>query len=797
MKRLWWLLGGTLLLVLVGAGLILGSGQSFVDSDQITHDEGQQLAIEPGFLVGQTFVARHGGLNSIEIHLSPAPDAQGTLVLHLCQDPFGTADILTTTMIVPRGSQEGFYRFTFPGILSSHTVYYYAYLEHLGTGNVEAQVGNLQSYRDGALHVNHRAESAQLVFRLGYDPVFIALDLLLMVGRWVAFGLAGMAVLFFSGYWIARKWALREDLDFTATLISSAVAALAAWMALLVWSSMVLQLTTSSVWLLVGASCLVGLASFVKDRERWQRREYWLGPSPPSTVALWAVALLSIALRLFVGRGAVMLPGSDTYHHTLIVQLFEEQGGIPSSYEPYAPLISFSYHFGFHSIVALLRWLLGTELLTTTKTVALVLNGAVAATAGLVAERWTGNRRAGVVAAAVVGLIAVSPFVLLRWGRFTQSVGLLFLAAGLLSITAVRGGGAGRLLPSLFIAGLLASHLRIFSLWMLFVLLAVGFSLLRRRWNDIKDWSIISVMAFCLMAPWLLQVLWVQFDFRELQIALPAVEGVNNLLRLEAPVLSFITNVPLLVGSILLAGVIWLRKEAGSMGRILAVWSFALAGIALGLSAFNVDFPQLDSKTILLSLSIPVAILAGLVADMAWNAFRERGKVIARASILILLCLGMVTGITKLPRLVQESLRQSLRPADLAAMQWIEKNVSPEALFVVNGIEPYWSPGWFVGIDAGYWIPLLAHRSTTMPPMIYPLEWGSPEVLASMLEASQEFLAWNEDPTSPLDPILRQHGITHIFAGLHEPALALSELANEPGLSVGCRRDVVWVFEAK
>jgi len=489
-----------------------------------------------------------------------------------------------------------------------------------------------------------------------------------------------------------------------------------------------------------------------------------------------------------------MLPGADTYHHTLIVQLFEEQGGIPNSYEPYAPLISFSYHFGFHGIVALFRWLFGTELLATTKTVAVVLNGAIAAVVGLVAERWAGSRRAGVIAAATVGLIAVSPFALLRWGRFTQTTGMLFLAAGLLCVTAVRER-AGWLLPSLLGAALLASHLRLFSLWVLFALVAVGLGLLQRRWNNIRDWFIVGAMTLCLAAPWLLRVLWVQLDFQGLQVALPAVEGVSNLQRLEVPVFAFVTNIPLLAGALLLAGVVWFKNEADGMGRTLVVWLAVLAAGAFGMSALGVNLPQLDANTILLTLSVPVGILVGLAANSIWNASHQPGKGIVRAGILIVLCLGIVAGLSGLPPLVQDRYHATLRPADVAAMKWIEDKISPDALIAVNGIEPAWSPGWFVGSDAGYWIPLLAHRSTTMPPMIYPLEWGDSEELTSMLEASQAFLAWNKDPSAPLDTILRQHGITHIFAGSREPRLALAELARTAGLSEIARLDRNRIYE--
>jgi len=272
MRRWWWLPGVALLLVLVAAGLNLGNGQELVDADQVRRTDELAVLLEPGQSVGQTFVARHGGLGGVEFFLSPASDAKGTLVLYLFEGPSSATEILTTTLTLPAGSQEGYYRFTFPAILSSHTQYYYALLGYEGTGEVQAAAGEPQVYLDGALYHNGDAQEAQSVFRLVYDPAFILLDLLLMVGGWAAFGLASLTILFFSGYWIVRGWSLRADLDFTATLISSTVAALAAWLVFLIWASTVFRLATWSVWLLVGTSCLVGMVFFVKDREHWRKR---------------------------------------------------------------------------------------------------------------------------------------------------------------------------------------------------------------------------------------------------------------------------------------------------------------------------------------------------------------------------------------------------------------------------------------------------------------------------------------------------------------------------------------------
>ncbi|NIV33856.1 MAG: hypothetical protein GWN58_31735 [Anaerolineae bacterium] len=786
-----------LLIVAFGAILVLvrdRSPGSFVDSDQTTREDGQALGLEPGHTLGQTFVARHAGINGLEIYLVPSPDAQGRVILHLRDDPLASEDILTSAVNLPPGTQEGFHRFTFPAISSSHSQYYYAFLEHTGTGKVEAAVGTVDSYLDGTLYRDGQPLESQMVFRLAYDPASIVLDLVLMVGNWLAFGLAALALLFFSGYWLIRRWALRAGLDFTASLILSSVAALAAWMVLLVWASLLLRLASWSVWLVVGTSCLAGMVLFVRDREHWQRREYWLGPNPLSTVAFWGVVLLSIALRLFVGRGMIMLPGSDTYHHALIVQLFEEQGGIPSSYEPYSPLISYSYHFGFHSIVALFRWLLATELLVTTKTVAAVLNGAIAAMVGIVAERWAGSRRAGVIAAAAVGLIAVSPFTLLRWGRFTQTTGMLLLAAGLLAVLADRKH-VGWVLPSLLIAGLAASHFRVVLLLAIFLAIAFCARLFQRRWKETRDWLILGLLSVLAAAPWLVRSIWVQYDPQDLRPVVPVLAEANKLTYLEEPVLSFVTNGPLLAVLVLSVGTLWLGRRLRKQISLVAIWGLVAMGGTLALSLLGVN-AFLDVKTTALSMALPLGILVGASGELLWTAFQSRWRTLARAGIVIILLAGVALGLLYLPGLVQGDALHYLRPADERTMAWIEENLPDDALFLVDSTEIRWSPDWVVGIDAGYWIPLLAHRYTTVPPMIYPLEWGDQDKLQPILETSQAFLAWNRTAAPPLDAVIEEYGFTHVFFSQPPSTPSPSEIGQISGLREIYRLDRTRIFEA-
>lgn len=618
---------------------------------------------------------------------------------------------------------------------------------------------------------------------------------MLATAVWLGYGMAAATILFFGGYSIARGWLRRRGADFTSALILSATSALAAWMVLLLWASVFhIRLGPCGVRILAGGSVAAGLVCFVRDRAEWQKREYWLGASPPVTAALWAVLLLSVAIRLFAARELVMLPGSDAYHHALIAQLFAEQGGIPHSYEPYAPLVSFSYHFGFHSLVALVRWLLASDLLPTVKAVALILNGGIAATAALLGEHLAGSRRAGVITAATVGLIAVSPFCLLSWSRFTQTTGLLFLAPALLAVLLRKRGRADVVVASLLVAATALSHARVAFYWGLFVLIVGAAALVQHRWSDIRYWAAVAGGSILLTVPWLLRLAWVQSDPYGLQIVHPVLSAYNDTQRLGQLVLSFATNRPTLIASLALAAAALVAKKGRDRAEVLALvaWSALLVGGAL--LAPLAGFSFWDLKTVLLSLTVPAGVVAGLGGEVLLSACQGRKWHIAQGGLIAALTVGALVATGAFPALVRGSL-SDLQPADLDAMRWVQSNVPEDALFMADVVMPGWAPGWVVGYGAGYWIPLLAQRASVVPPMLYGMEWAEPP-LPARVQLLRQVLDEREGDRS-LGEILSEHGITHIFTTSASTLLVPDELSQDEHLEALYHQDRVWVFAVR
>lgn len=174
-----------------------------------------------------------------------------------------------------------------------------------------------------------------------------------------------------------------------------------------------------------------------RDTSR-QTKGALLAPTPylpiPIPQMAWALALLAVlALTLWTRAEQVRdlaLPSwVDSVHHALLIRVAAERGAAPLDLRPYLPISEIPYHWGYHVFVAALMQLAGASLPMAMLVSGQVLNALhVVAAAGLACYLW---RRpvAGLVAAAVVGVISIMPAYYVSWGRYTQLTGLLLLSS--------------------------------------------------------------------------------------------------------------------------------------------------------------------------------------------------------------------------------------------------------------------------------------------------------------------------------------------------------------------------------
>ena len=102
---------------------------------------------------------------------------------------------------------------------------------------------------------------------------------------------------------------------------------------------------------------------------------------------------------------------------------------------------------------------------------------------------------------------------------------------------------------------------------------------------------------------------------------------------------------------------------------------------------------------------------------------------------------------------------------DYRALDWIRTHTSPEARFLVKGAVIHEGRS-VVGVDAGWWIPLLARRENTLPPQYAllaekPISLGYSQRVVALVKTLEQYPL-----TSPSGiKTLTDWGITHVYIG--------------------------------
>ncbi len=514
--------------------------------------------------------------------------------------------------------------------------------------------------------------------------------------------------------------------------------------------------------------------------------------SGAETGALWSIAALIAVVQLAAVRGVVAQPGSDGYHHTLIAQVIAQRGALPKDLLPLTPLITYTYHYGYHATVAALGWLSGAPILALALIVAQLLKVGAALTAALLAEVMLGRRTAGIVTASIVGVIAVFPTFYVNWGRNTQLTGLLLLAALLAVLWLWSFGWPDWRLAAaiaLLATGTAFAHYRVTLMAVAGCATVVITAMVARRWTRteirLRLLQIVGmgVIALVLAAPWL----WHVWMARSVGYPAPisqAGPGFFQLDRLGDLVLNYPTNW-FVLGSATLALVwgIW-RRLAGVLA--MAAWLAIL--LAISLPAGAGEF--MDPITVITSSFLPLSVMIGVAAGdfVAVGGRRQRWRTIAIGATLLL---AAFYGSTRVVDAV-ESGAAYVQPEDLAAAAWVSEHVPEDALFMANTFRFDFLPDFVIASDAGGWLPVLAGRATIVPPMIYPVERTAEPDFNKRLVALAEIAP---DMASPAAiELLRNAGITHVFIGQRGGRIDPASLLASPDYALEYHAANTYVF---
>jgi hypothetical protein len=561
----------------------------------------------------------------------------------------------------------------------------------------------------------------------------------------------------------------------------------------------------------------LALASYGREHQDRPAGRPWPAPlARGGLLALGYLAVLALGLgaRLWSTHDVVPALGADTYHHALIARLLVERGGVPDSYAPYAPIGSFAYHFGFHSLVAWLHWWTGAELGMLLPLAGHLVNAAVAWSAAWWTRRLLDDEWMALLVAWLTALLAVFPAYFVNWGRFTQTTGLLLLpvAAALWAdvgralATSHRGA---RPLPATLLAvvasaGLFLAHYRVAA--MLALLLASGVLVAAARWpargthpaamplrRSVLGLVLASAAAGLLLLPWLVRLTGT------LGLGLGEQPGdySTGYYALERLGSAPWQPANLVLGPLAAVGALlaWRRRATG----LLALGAWGAVQLALANPHWwppgMVLAGRVDLITVVTTLWWPAAVAAAYALAVTGRAAWQRWPRLALLAAGLLLAGGSAFGVWQLRALLTPD-NSLLTEADLVAIAWVRANTPPAARFAASAVLVPWAPDYAVGIDGGYWLPLLAGRPTTLLPMLYPAERGTePRAIAEMVAVAR---ALRDAPgAAETARLLRALGIEYIYHSGRPPAPSIAPALASPAYAVVYDRDGVRVLAVR
>lgn len=808
---------GVLLLTLALVGLLSACTQ-FVDTVSIgtlpaTYE------VYGSRTLGQTFVCHHAGLNGISVLLG-AQAGSGDVVLHLRESPESQVD-LAWASASPVPGKATFHYFALPLQYKVNTRSLFLLIESPATTPGAAVVVPYDTAEipGRQLYMGDGAVPGHLSYKLHYDVLSIARD---VSGRMISY-MAGSAwfllascLLYLLPGGALVVWLVRDG-DWTERLVVATSLSVAV-QALLVYATMTgLRLNAA---LVKGFVALCGALILARGFLGWRSRRLqpglwkriWEGlRQDPSPVALLLVFAVVLAVRIWVIRDLVAPMWGDSYQHAVIAQLTVDNGGLFASWAPYAPLSTFTYHFGFHANVALFHWLSGDPVVHSVTWVGQVLNSlAVLSLYPLTVRVGNGNRWAGVAAVFIAGLLSALPMYYVNWGRYTQLAGQVILPV-LMWMTwrlleAPRWDWRLGASVAVAVVALGLAHYRVVLFYGAFMA-ALGVVWLFQNWGKWRHIGQVALYALLLGCAVIL--LFLPWGLHTLRARLPLIgrylieQGNESYFHRQEynaiGNISFYAPWSLLVLDVV--ALAWL-----SMKRQWRAWSLVLWVLLLLILAnpYVVGLPGtgiISNFAVFIMLYIPLCVLGGIsVGYTLVSGWHRRRWIMAIVLVpIVVLCVGY--GLIQRTRDLDMEYAMVTR-SDMEAMNWIRVHTPSDARFLVNGFVAY-GQALVVGADAGWWIPLLAERQGTIPPITYGMELGGEP------DYQQRFMDWflylqQVSPTSPEgEEFLRNSGVTHVYVGQGagmvgnsgSPLLDVGALSNDPTYRLIYHRDGVWVFE--
>jgi hypothetical protein len=515
-------------------------------------------------------------------------------------------------------------------------------------------------------------------------------------------------------------------------------------------------------------------------------------------VAITAGAFLSILLwRFYQSRDLVFPAWVDSVHHTLIVRLFLENGGVPKTFEPYMP-VPFYYHYAFHAVTAAFAFLSRAEPAQAVLWLGQVFNALVSVSIYRLVRAVWGDRRRAVLAALLAGFVTQMPAYYLTWGRYTLLTGMVVLPVAMANALDLvnRNISLSRLVTlTVLTGGLLLTHYFAAALLAIFLVILAFQALLgdirtRTAWRDSMTIRLLASAGtgVALALPWLFHTWSHSHRAIGLQIVPIGIQAVdqayfpdylNYLWRLLGPLRNQILLAPALVGLALAA--------ARPRSRGLAVWIIAVCLLSQPWGVYLAPFRP-DHAVIVLFLPMAVLIADLIFSLMDWKKTTRIGMV--KSGMLFGLCVALLGWGAWGTRTIVNPGTILAGEADRRAIAWIDQNTPQDAKFFIN--VNHWQFGIYRGSDGGWWITTLTGRETLLPVALYPM--GEPAYVQQVRQLAER-AGQVKGCTPEFWGIIREEGFDYLYLTVGKGSLQPKSLAGCPGLVRVYEQDGIYIYQ--
>jgi hypothetical protein len=362
-------------------------------------------------------------------------------------------------------------------------------------------------------------------------------------------------------------------------------------------------------------------------------------------------------------------------------------------------------------------------------------------------------------------------------------------------------------LAAIAVAGLALTHYRVILFYGVILaswwLVHFVFNKKKRpNWlSSLGRLALLGMLALAVISPWIANTVSSRLARQQITVATEGHQSdfIRNEYNRFPDVRNYVPT-PMLgaIGVGFLFSFVRKRALAFFIGLWVATWLLLANPYLLRLPGTGV----VNNFAVLIALYIPGAIMVGYGAVSVAQYGRRYWQM--APWVVGLLVVGASLWAARVHARMVDPANAMVTPADERAMTWIKANTPPDARFLVNGFFAGGGAG-VVGADAGWWIPLLAGRENTIPPLTYvsetPFAPDYPQQVHNLLAQLQA-----SDLSTPEGlALLKQKGITHIYIGQQEgrvgnpgpSLLSAKTLANASYYEPVYHEDRVWIFEVR